>query len=569
MDLQKELLSSNNPTEVLFEQGGSFYELIEKLHQSESLPDQIMIPIIEIGQICGFNFLKITQPLLKTLVSTLEQYIDQSPEKIHEILDVLLPYLNCPPFYSLFEKIVLNMPSLPDDFLLSLTELSSEQLLAIFPTQQSKAIIFLKCKPIFHRLLFKTINDFVDDPLNIDQFLNSIRIVVPKKPVIEDFSQEFNFYINLQNARSRTSSLKDLHNDICENAKNSLLNLCCESFDLYQEICCILRDLWEKTGNSLFAALRIEISYENLPWRQDPIFQFSRWIFNFLSNYSIINTNPSPPIDTKDALFAMNDPLFQFLLHCVFLKSLVTRISKNNYIPFNKRDDSRNLVQILYPQVSPTQIEDFANYIEAYYVAIAIYDDTSSDESNSLKLYISDLIEKEDKFCNMILFCGQQMILRRKDQSFLDIVFDLIQKRSGSEIETDNNYFMNSPNLIVAHMMMSHLSYYGLVEKGTTKGDSIDKRMNILFKWSKINHSIRKYFISLLVKRSNEVLKMAISVKNDRSRQVDNDEPPFYMNEYEIVNKWMNKVLDEFEDLELIDNAMLETTNNNLETVLM
>ena len=169
----------------------------------------------------------------------------------------------------------------------------------------------------------------------------------------------------------------------------------------------------------------------------------------------------------------------------------------------------------------------------------------------------------------MILFCGQQMILRRKDQSFLDIVFDLIQKRSGSEIETDNNYFMNSPNLIVAHMMMSHLSYYGLVEKGTTKGDSIDKRMNILFKWSKIDHSIRKYFISLLVKRSNEVLKMAISVKNDRSRQVDNDEPPFYMNEYEIVNKWMNKVLDEFEDLELIDNAMLETTNNNLETVLM
>lgn len=576
MELEEKLLSSKNPSEHLLEEGGSFYQLIEKLHQNSVLSEEVIMPLIEIGQVCGFNFYKITQPLLKSLVLSLEKSIEEYPSQIPQILEAIHPYLNCIPFYSLFEKIVLNMQSLPDYFLLELIELPSKQFLEIFPNMQSKSIIFHKCKPIFHRLLFQTINDFASDYSILDQFLVSIKLVIPRKPAIEDFSQEFNYYFNLVNSKSRASSLKDLHNEICDTAKNTLLNLCCESDDLYQEICCILRDLWEKTSNPLYAALRLEISYENLPWRSDPILQLSRWIISFLDNFSIISKESPPPVDSKDAIFVLNDPHFQYLLYCVFLKAIVVRVSKVDYVPFNKRDESRNIIQFFFPQATSTQIEifeDFANFIEAYYVSIAIYEDSTSDESETIRSYLSEIILKDDKLCNLVLFCGQQMIQRRKDQSLLDLIVDVIQKQNENGDEEENktkNGFLDSPNLIIAHVMMTHLSYSGLAEIGSGMNDSVEKRMNILFSWSKINRSIRVYFISLLVKRSKDVLGQAIAYKNDQSRQKEEEEkPPFYMKEYDIIKEWLNRVFDEIDNLDLIENAMLESANSNLETVLI
>lgn len=570
MELQEKLLSSNNPSEILLEEGGSFYELIQNLHQSASLPDELMMPLIKIGQTCGFNFTKITQPLRDNLISTLGELIVNSPGKIPQILDELHPFLNCTPFHPLFEKIVLNIKTLPDYFLLDLLELPSEKFLSIFPTQQSKSIIFHKCKPIFHRLLFKALNEFAGDPSILDQFLVSIKMVIPKKPVNDDFSQEFNYYLNFQNLeKNNIPNLKNLHNQICKTSKDSLLDLCCKSDDLYQEICCILRDLWEKTGNPLYAALRIEICYdENITWRSDPIQQLSRWIFSFLSDDSIIDSVSPPYIDSKDAFFALNDLHFQFLLYCLFLKHLVLRVSEKNYITFNERSKSRNIVRILYPQVSDTQLEDFANYIEAYYVTIAIYDDPNSDESEAIRSYLSDIINNNDQFCDLMLFCGQQMIQRRKDQSFLDMVVQLIQKQKETESENKNDWFMNTPNMIIAHMMLSHLSYSGLVE--IESGDSIDKRMNILYDWSKICHSIRTYFISLLAKRSYDVHDMANAFK-DPSHQKDTEELPLYLKEFDVIKKWTNKIWDDYgkDGLDSIENAMLETTDNNLKEAVM
>ncbi|KAK8834878.1 hypothetical protein M9Y10_025280 [Tritrichomonas musculus] len=551
MDLPEKLLSSKDPSKILLEQGGSFYNLIEKLHQFTSLPDELMTPIIEVGHICEFNFYRITQPLLKSLVQKLEECIDDYPDMIPEILESLHPYLNCSNFYSLFEKIVVKMPSLPDYFLLSLVELPSDQLLEIFPSHQSRAVIFLKCRPIFHRLVFTIINEFVDDPINLDRLLNSIKLIIPKKPAIDDFSHEFDFHINIHGMKGRSNTLRNLHNELCENAKDQLLDLCCEKADLYQEICCILRDLWEKTGNPLYAALRVEIGSQNLTWRQDPILSLSKWIFAFLSSHSLSNSDFPPSIDSKDASFVTNDPLFQYLIYCLFLRLLVIRVSKNTYIQFNKREESGIILPILYPHLSPVQIEDFANYIEAYYVASDLFEDPSCEESNSLRSLLAEMVEKDNCFSNLLLFCGQQLIQRRQDQTIIDMIANI------PNIDT------LKPDIIIAHVMIMHLTDAGIAEVTSSDIPSdinicVDKRLKIIFNWSKFNHSIRLYFIALLEKRSRELLKIVISSKNESSGGQKDEKEPFYMNEFNAIEKWINLIYEQFDDLDEIENSILD-----------
>ena len=111
--------------------------------------------------------------------------------------------------------------------------------------------------------------------------------------------------------------------------------------------------------------------------------------------------------------------------------------------------------------------------------------------------------------------------------------------------------------------MIMHLTDAGIAEVTSSDIPSdinicVDKRLKIIFNWSKFNHSIRLYFIALLEKRSRELLKIVISSKNESSGGQKDEKEPFYMNEFNAIEKWINLIYEQFDDLDEIENSILD-----------
>ncbi|OHT07805.1 hypothetical protein TRFO_23837 [Tritrichomonas foetus] len=571
-ELQERLLSSKDPSSAIFDETEAFYDIIEKLHDTISLPSDVMLPLTALAQNCGYTFSRITQSILDILVQHLSKCMDEHKEIIPQILESIAKYIHRTNFHSLFEKIVVEMPSLPDYFLLELLELPLNLILTIFQQEESRTVIFTQCRPIFHRIVLRTINDFITDPLKLDFFLNSIRTRIQRKQCIEDeiVPREFEFFINLQGER-----LSDKHSEICKDAKNKLLEFCCRQQVLYQDVCCILRDIWEKTDNALLPALRLELAATILDWRTDPAHDLALAIFDFFDDQSFSNSKVYPTINSTEAKFISSDPCFIFLLYCIFLKNLITRITKETYIPFDERGECKLLLRLIDPTSKVSNLEDFANYLESFYITLDLYD-PEDELVQTLKSNLAKTIHKSQKLSNLLIFCGQQLIERRQDQTLMEIGLSYAIKNSNNQNNGTNDGMNDSsgsnvePDLILAHVMLTHLNDTGFIENLVPSNDiyndglnvCIDKRLEILFIWSLNNNNILLYFLALLLRRTQIIEKNA-----DRR-----EESP--VKELQTVRYWLENIREEIKKgvirLEPVARSILQaliTSVNNAERI--
>lgn len=543
MDFQQEILSSKNPGETLHEKGGSLYEIIQKLHSEfldNILPSSVIMPLIRVAEIDGTHNSKINKGILDKVVEALLSHMEKNPDQVPKILSSIYLYIHQNKFYKIFEKIVCLIPELPDYFLLELCVQPISTITQIFVSPESRTNLFLKCRPLFHKFILNTIDPFVNDPLSLDKLLNSIKITIPKNSSFDSFSDVFKFYINLQELRQQT--LSQYHSSLCSETANLLLSSCGNAV-LSQQLFVVLRDMWEKTGNPLYAALRLELG--NLNSRNDPIRQFSRDIFDFLKRQTSENSSLQPIFDLKDKLFVLQDPIFVFLLYCVFLRSLFSRVDKGVYCPFDERKDCKLLLQFIAPTCDFSILENFANSLEAFYVLMAINDKDNKDK-NEILASLTEIANESPDLCRLLLFCGQHVLHKIQDSRLIDIPLDI-------EIAHGDELFIQ-PDIVVAQFLIQNVSNYGcsgvLLDENGDSANVCDKRLRLIYKWSKINHNIRLYFIALLLKRASYISKI------DSRSELNNPE-------IEVVAKWVD-LIRKFVDLDEIEQSMLASIDKQM-----
>ena len=475
-DFLEEILSAKDPSAALLESDCSFIELIQKLQENNSLSKDHLNPLI---LSTNQRFSSLVFPILNNLIGQLIILLDERHDLAPQILESLQVYIHRKTFHSLFDKIIQVMQPTSESFLLFLCELPSDEVLDIFQSEKSRVIIFTQCSPIFHKVVFKVIHDFVSDIPLLFNFLDAI---------------ETNTEKSLFDFRMKGRQLSERRQDIRRVARTQLITYCYEKDVLYYDICTILRDMWEKTGNFYLASLRLELA---LDWKKDPICGLAESIFQFLS-FQEVKYTPSKDF-LSERQFISYDPHFIFYGYCKFLKGISDRISRENYLSFQDRGDIAKFLSILDPLSDFKTLEDFANYIEAFYIAEEI---KSPDDQEFLEIQnaLANIIKNSSRLAHLTLFCGEHLIEKKQNQSLMKIAIDALKS------QTDTY-----PDLISAFTIMMHLSKSGLVEDnlGTNSRKKyksnvyVNERIELLYQWSLDNSLIRMLFLSLLAKRKD------------------------------------------------------------------
>lgn len=478
------LMVSKDPARTLCDESGDFHELIEKLHHFTYIPDDILIPLNAISDSCGIPLRNSTQTMLNKLCEVLIQQISQNPSIIPKVLESMHEYLYRSNFSTIFEQIVLKIGIIPDYFLIQLLELPIGRFTNIFKNNEALQKLFSQCRPLFHHVIINTIEEFCSNPLNIDIMLNTIRIRnFHPRPFDYSFNEkEFSFKINLRS--NPNSSLTDHHNSIVRTVAKTLFNYCCKTQVFYTELCTILRDIWEKTGNPLLSSIRLQIGsiVQTIPQISDPIQGFCTSAFSFFDRLSGLKYYPEP-----DAIFASRDPILQYLLYCKFTANMFDSIEKRDYTPFDNRGEHSTIVGVLIPYISKDEMEDISNNIEAYYISsIMNLENIRSEDAvqigekeKGFQRIVKETTQDLYKFANdkddaahLIMFVGLQLMICRNKPSLLRTALSVPKL---------------SPNIVLGYLLTRYMT--------ETKLD--EQIIEVLSNWSSIDHTIMLYTLAV------------------------------------------------------------------------
>ncbi|KAH0793868.1 hypothetical protein GPJ56_002213 [Histomonas meleagridis] len=392
-----------------------------------------------------------------------------------QILQVIHPYIHQRFLSKLFQEICEVSPSIPDYFLFELFELPPSIFDNIFTSAKSRLSIYSQCKPIFIRSVLTTINEFCCNPLNLDLFLNNIRTRVTQKKN-EDGVKVRNFSTSKLNPQ-----LSEFHHSICSEPIEKLLSIAGEQLHFYQEICSILRDIWEKTGNSLTASLRLELAFKSQQTQfKDPLLPFAKSIFNLFDsgkpNYLEQNFRALP-----DFRFITYDPLLRFYLYCEFIRRTFERIKKCRYEPYENRTEQNKFLFLLTPMMQDEEREDLSNNIEAIFIAFDLGEPRFSE--------CLDALQKDtkvnDESSHLIMFVGQ-------------LYLELHDSPALIEIASNENV---APDVIVGYLMMRWLALMGLTDA------SAHSMLRLIICWARKDRFILSYLLALLECRLDKRMK--------------------------------------------------------------
>jgi hypothetical protein len=462
--------------------------LVRDLPHSPYLPDDLLIPVNALASECRIGIDKIQEPVLARLVRCLIDAIKSRTQDIPKILEVIHRFIGNPVFSRVFENIVMYSRAIPDYFLLELLELRIDEICEIFASPASRLPLFTQCQPLFHRAVFTIIDGFCSNFLNLDALLNSIRTTYEQKHVsqVGVGRREFSYYINLKGI-----SLSQHHHEICGQAAKDLIELCCECQGLFDDLCCILRDLWERTLHPLLSALRLEIAYNSQSHGvsiasgrssktviSDPFEQLSFKIFEFFDTRSSfpINEWMSEKIGHSDLIFIARDPLLRYLMLCLAFSNIIERLHLRVYRTFDDRNDLDSIMRILLPTSSLETLEDVANNIEAAFLAF----DFGIHVDDIVEELLKEAVGSED-VGHLVLFLGLQFIRSRQNPNLI---------LEAAKIRT-------APDVVVALKICECLSLRGLVGQGAKA------LLDLLVGWSRDDRHVLFYFLALLIKMAN------------------------------------------------------------------
>ena len=245
----------------------------------------------------------------------------------------------------------------------------------------------------------------------------------------------------------------------------------------YQETCCILRDLWEKTMYPLYSAVRLELAFCFKDEQQinDQIRSFATSIFSFF-NQGKLDFDISIMEISPDLIFVTYDPLLRFILSCEFVSRTFERLNKCSYEPYDKRIEQNKFLTLLTLTMKDEEREDLSNNLESIFIASEINEQIFNDDLNDLK----NQANSNDEAAKLILFVGEL---------YMELCFSPILIKS----VIDSNVLL--PDVVSGYLMSKWLYLLGL------KDESAPVIIDLLVKWSS-NRNILLYFLALLDKRS-------------------------------------------------------------------
>jgi hypothetical protein len=459
-------------------QSGSFSSLLDDLHRVSCMPPDVLGPLAAIAQQSNQPFDRITYQILNSLREVLLRTMDDPStpaETIRVLLASLLPYIRNSALFPVFERIVLKLNPLPDDFLLELVSLSREAFSEMFHSESPALLpLFSQCRPLFQRVVLREIDLFCEDMGTLDAFLNAVltTIEVRRQSQPGSDSQEFSFRTNAALLKDQTLSAR--HHDLCRRRAEQLLAFCCDNRVFFEELCCILRDLWERSRNPLLAALRLELGFASQTRSvQDPIRVFAVGAFEFCDTRML--TKIDCTAEHPDIVFASHDPMLRALLHCTLLANVLERVRMRKYCPYAERGGLGILLRLLVPGAGEEELEDLANNIEGMFIAVEV------------GKYIEEICEdlQRDAVRNefarrIILLFGYHFVVTRSDTRLFGIARD-----TGVE-----------PDIGLAVPMMRRLADVGL---GVPNSDVI---LELLIAWAQEDRFVRIYLLAMFEKLS-------------------------------------------------------------------
>ena len=509
---KRAVFNDHSDTEVM--------DLIDELQKFKFIESDVWEPLNAIAHTLNVPIKKVTESILGRVSRDLQEAIRNSQERdCTKLLNLVRPFIHNTNFSKIFECIVSHAArdGLPDWFLSELLEIPTETILNVFSSDEARHVLFVQCRPLFHKIVYGVIERVCLDPMKLDMLLNSIQCDAYEAPKKDGRIAKYNFRANIGDA----GRLSKYHHEVMnqEDRCSNLLLICCEDQGLYNELCCILRDLWERTKNPLLCAVRLEIGYmvESAPGKQklsDPVHRFCKAVFDCLDGQSgsyaqdLMN-------DSAEAVFIASDPMLRLVCFARILQRIFVRLSSDGYLAYAKRPE-QVLLSLLCPGSSPELLEDTENYIEAIYLALemALPPDELSKDLDELKN-----CSQQGNVINMILFAAQHILDSRHDVRILEEILapdqsfnpkeisDLIDEleRSGGETR-DKVYLLQvlrktgncPPDICIAFIMSQYLSYKDIT------GDHSTLVMALLVRWSRTDRCILLYVLALLKRAVGE-----------------------------------------------------------------
>ena len=504
---KRAVFNNNSDTAVM--------DLIDELQKFKFIEPDVWEPLNAIAQSLDVPIKKVAESILGRVSRDLQEAIRNSQERdCTKLLNLVRPFIHNTNFSKIFECIVSHAArdGLPDWFLSELLEIPTETILNAFSSGEARHVLFMQCRPLFHKIIYGVIERVCLDPMKLDMLLNSIHCDSSEAPKKDGKIAKYMFRLNIGDA----GTLSKYHHEVMnqDDIRSNLLLLCCEDQGLYNELCCILRDLWERTKNPLLCALRLELGYlvETAPGKQkmsDPLHRFCKAVFDCLDRPTG-NASQDLMNDSAEAVFIASDPMLRLVCFAGILQRISIRLSGGGYVAYASRQAEQVLLSLLCPGSSPALLEDTENYIEAIYLALEMK--LPPDEMSK---YVDALknCSQQGSVINLVLFAAQHILDSRHDVSILEQILAPDQnfnpeelsglvdelERSGEETRDERQLLQVlrktgncPPDICISFIMSQYLSYKDIT------GDHSTLVMALLVRWGRADRCILLYVLALL-----------------------------------------------------------------------
>lgn len=517
--LGEQLVAASDINDVLSSSHMSVYDLIDELQKFQFIGPEVWVPLNELTRVLNVPIEQVTESVFVRLSEDLARESEKHQSMtttLLKLLNLLRPFIHNSNFWKIFDGIVSNVETLPDWFLGELTELPISTILDAFPSPAARRKLFLPCRPLFLKAVYQEIEKFCMNPMNLDMLLNTIQCSamrdVPKPGV---GIGRYEYRVNLPQKADTLS--KYHHEEVCKSACTALMGYCCGHSGLYNSLCCILRDLWERTGNPLLSALRLELAYSSsrlAPTLGDGLSRFADAVFGLIDGCQNRKLTPKEDLMkvTPDTVFASADPMLRLVCFAHILRDISIRLSQGRYEPYHERRDQKVLLSLLYPGVSDEILEDTANNIEALYLALEL-----GRNPEPIIGYIKECCQSAN-VVTLVLFVGQHILDGRGDPRLLEAVlapgeeFDeeaenvsrIIDEieRSGSDDDDTKEELVylrtilrtgnTPPEIGIAFVMSQYLSLRGVT------GEHSSLLTALLVRWAKKDRNVFLYVLALM-----------------------------------------------------------------------
>ena len=316
----------------------AIFAILNSLSESNCITKDVVGPLLALGQHSNdYQFLEqFTGSIFGSLASKLSEQLNRgkiNDKKVKEIFNKLMPWIDEPKLARVFDAIASK--NCDEDMHMMFRTIDPKNLFSTFGQNALKKIfedneIFDKC------LIWKV------SPLDTD-YLSMDALVFP--PVCDR--------VNVQ--------LQSVHDKVIGELANDIVGNMCSQLQNYQRACKIIEDIWVRTRNPLFAALRLELSQkaEKSGKYRDEMKEVCNNFYTFLNSYKL------PPISLRpEAYIFANDPIVKSLLvKLLFINLNKPRVITNKPPYFDEGVESS--IRALIPGAKIKELQDIVNYLIA------------------------------------------------------------------------------------------------------------------------------------------------------------------------------------------------------------